>query len=81
MRALPFAVLLILGGIGAWWGWRVGTRAIYRRSDDAMDSPFTNPAMASPRLSRLKRQRIVLAVFFGWAGIAAGAAGMIYLVR
>jgi hypothetical protein len=57
---LPLVALLILGGAGAWWGWWVGTKAFYRRSDDAMEEPFASRTIMSPRLSRLKRQRLLL---------------------
>lgn len=81
MHALPFVVLLVLGVIGAWVGWRAGTKAIYRRSDDPLDEAMFDPRVATPRQSRLKRRRVLLAVLFAWGAIAAGVAGMIYLVR
>ena len=81
MRELPFIVLFVLGIVGAWVGWRVGTKAIYRRSDDPLDEAMFDPRVATPRQLRLKRRRVLLAVLVAWVAIAGGVAGMIYLVR
>jgi hypothetical protein len=78
---LILGVLTALAGAGAWLGWYQGTKPIYRRSDDPMDVPFSRRGSAGPRLSRLKRQRVVLTVFFAVGAALGGVAVMIYLVR
>jgi hypothetical protein len=78
---LIVGVLTVLAGAGAWLGWYQGTKPLYRRSDDPMDAPFLRRGSASPRLSRLKRQRVLLTVFYAVGAAIGGVALMVYLVR
>ena len=82
MRYLPIAIVLIVFALaGAFLGWRVGTKPIYRRSDDAMEEAFVGARGRSERVSRLKRRRIFVVLAYAGGGIVVAAAGMIYLAR
>lgn len=71
-------IVALFTAIGGWFGWTMGTRALYRRSFDALDAPLAN----NPKLIRRRRvQRMLLTVVFALGGTVTGFVFLIFIIR
>ncbi len=76
-------VIIGLGGaaVGSWFGWRSGTRDLYRFSLDPLDPPMSRALSDPRRRARGKRRRMAKTFLFGVVGFAVALVLLFALVR
>jgi hypothetical protein len=67
-------VILLFAALGAFWGWRRSTKALYRRSSPYSERPSTMSVSEYERrvITSRKRWRPVVAALYSIGGALAG---------